>query len=118
MRFRGLLLLATLVWQALPAFAQDQAYVPDRRLVLTENTDFSGSDLQSIFDTTLESCEAACLADTRCMAFTFNTHANSCFLKSGVSDQVAFAGAYSGWVRAANKGAAEIAPTPKPGWCA
>ena len=109
MRFRGLLLLAVLVAQAASVAAQDQSYVPERRLVVTENTDFTGSDLQSIFDTTLDACEVACLADSRCMAFTFNARANSCFLKSGVSDQVAFYGAYSGWVRTADDGAADRA---------
>lgn len=49
---------------AAPVAAQD--LIPDRRLVLTENTDLPGGDLQSIFDTTLEACERACLSSSAC----------------------------------------------------
>ena len=47
--------------------------VPDRREVITRDVDFYGSDLQPLFDTTLEACQRVCLADTACGAFTFNT---------------------------------------------
>ncbi len=98
--------LACLGLSPLPLAAQDRTYVPDRRLVLTENTDFAGGDIQQIFDTTLEACEQACLADDACTAFTFNSRAGSCFPKTGVDAQDYFEGAYSGWVRTADAGAA------------
>jgi len=82
-----------------PTLAQDQTYVPAKRFVLTENTDLAGADLQSIFDTTIDGCEQTCLADDKCMAMTFNSKANSCFLKSSVSEQKPYQGAYSGWVK-------------------
>ena len=73
-----------------------QDLVPDRRFVLHRDVDFFGSDLQSIFDTSLENCESACLGDTQCRAFTFNTRNSSCFLKSSISDEAEYSGAFSG----------------------
>ncbi len=94
-----------------PLSAQDRGYIPAKRVVLTENTDFAGTDLQQIFDTTLEGCEQACLANDACTAFTFNSRAGSCFPKSGVSAQNAYSGAFSGRVRGADPSAAPRAAT-------
>jgi len=69
--------------------------IPDRRLAITRDVDFYGSDLQSLFDTTLPACERACLADDRCQAFTFNARSNSCFPKSDVSEVQPYDGAIS-----------------------
>ncbi|MFM2355870.1 MAG: hypothetical protein RLZZ528_1606, partial [Pseudomonadota bacterium] len=91
------------------AAAQDRSLVPERRFVLTQDTDLAGSDLQQIFDTTLEGCEQACLADAACAAFTFNTRNGSCFPKSGVTGTTPYQGAYSGYVRTADAGLAERA---------
>lgn len=109
MRLTAFVLSLVLMATGSAALAQDRTYVPERRLVLTEGVDFYGSDLQSIFDTTIEACEAACLANSACTAMTFNSKANSCFLKSDVSSQDPYAGAFSGWVRPAADGAAAIA---------
>ncbi|MFN0115047.1 MAG: alpha-2-macroglobulin family protein [Paracoccaceae bacterium] len=95
--FGGIALAAALA--PAPAAAQDRTYVPDRRIVLTQDLDFPGADLTQIFDTTLDACEQACLADRRCTAFTFNSRSNSCFPKSSVSGQDPYLGAFSGWVR-------------------
>jgi len=81
---------ATGVWAESP--------IPDRRLSLTRNIDYPGGDLQSIFDTTLNACEAACLANPRCVAFTHNTRSNSCFPKSQVGESAPYEGAFSGRV--------------------
>ena len=56
MRLSTLTFIAAALLPVLPVLAQDLTYVPERRLVLTENTDFYGSDLKSIFDTTLDRC--------------------------------------------------------------
>lgn len=72
--------------------------IPDRRLVLIKDYDYPGNDLRSIFDTDLKACEAACLADPDCKAFTFNKRSNSCFPKSGVSGRAPYEGAFSGTV--------------------
>ncbi len=111
MRRLGLVFLGLIALTGTPLTAQDRTLVPERRMVLTENVDFYGSDLQSIFDTTIESCEMACVADAKCTALTFNSKANSCFLKSDVSDQKPYQGAYSGWVKTADPAVLTNAPT-------
>ncbi len=77
----------------IPALAQD--VVPDSRFVVTRDMDFAGSDLQSLFDTTLNACQRACLNTPDCTAFTFNTRNNSCFPKSDVTDRTPYDGAIS-----------------------
>lgn len=81
------------------AAAQNRDYLPERRALLTEGTDFPGSDLVPVFDLSFEACEATCLAMPECRAFTYNRRAGSCFPKSGVAEQVPFEGAISGWIR-------------------
>jgi len=97
---RLLLAAALLMASVLPGLADSP--LPDRRLVVSQNVDFYGSDLQSLFDTTREACERTCLANPECRAFTFNTRSNACFPKSVVSDRVAYEDAVS----------AEIIETP------
>ena len=80
--------------------------IPERRLVLSENTDLPGGDIASIFDTTLDACERACLTNNRCTAFTFNTNNGSCFPKSSPGEPAAFGGAFSGRVLQAEPEAA------------
>ncbi|MBP6737992.1 MAG: hypothetical protein KA139_11185, partial [Rhodobacteraceae bacterium] len=87
-----------MVWLAGPGPALADDLIPDRRLVLSENTDLPGGDLTSIFDTTLEACERACLTNRACTAFTFNTRNGSCFPKSGAGGPATYQGAYSGTV--------------------
>ncbi len=93
----------------LPAWSQD--LIPPKRLVLHQNTDFAGGDIASIFDTTLEACQNACLANTACEAFTFNTRNGSCFPKAGGFEQADFDGAISGFVLPSAAGANALAQT-------
>ncbi|MBY6159315.1 alpha-2-macroglobulin family protein [Mameliella alba] len=72
--------------------------VPERRYVVTRDLDYVGTDLQSLFDTSLDACQTACLDTEGCIAFTFNSRNNSCFPKSEVSDRASFEGAVSGRV--------------------
>ncbi|CUH64643.1 hypothetical protein TG4357_01410 [Thalassovita gelatinovora] len=87
----ALLAIACLVTTA---FAADE--VPNRRLVLTRDVDFYGSDLQAFFDTDYDACERLCLSDPNCKAFTFNQRSNACFPKSDISDRQPYEGAWSG----------------------
>ncbi len=91
--------------------AQADDLIPPKRLTLSQNTDLPGGDLSSIFDTTLQACETACLTNKTCEAMTFNTKNGSCFLKKGAGKGVAFDGAYSGLVLKAAKGAEALATT-------
>ncbi len=47
--------------------------LPERRITVEAGVDFYGSDLRSIYGTTLPICRDACLAEGACTAFTFNT---------------------------------------------
>ena len=69
--------------------------IPDRRVIYHNDVDFPGSDLRSIFDTTQAACETACLASRDCHAFTFNSRAGACFLKTEVTGSETFGGANS-----------------------
>ena len=53
-----------------------------RQVVTTPNSDYFGFDLRSEQNVTLDQCTATCLADPSCRAFTYNTKAKWCFLKS------------------------------------
>ncbi|MGQ7793279.1 alpha-2-macroglobulin family protein [Faunimonas sp. B44] len=84
----GAIALAAVV--ALPANAQD------RRIVLTEGADYFGSDYDVRKGISLEDCQAVCIAESECQAFTFNARAGWCFLKNGVGELRAVTGAVSG----------------------
>ncbi|MEI6097718.1 MAG: alpha-2-macroglobulin family protein [Alphaproteobacteria bacterium] len=83
--------------------------IPVKRLAISENTDLPGGDIASIFDTTLEACQAACLTNRLCEAFTFNSGNNSCFAKKGQGAAQPFDGAISGYVINLPKGAEDLA---------
>ena len=90
-RLCGILVVALF---ATPLLAQE-APVPDSRIVVLPDTDFPGNDIGTAFDSTFEACRAACRADNRCAAFTFNERAGACFSKSAAPLAQAFAGARS-----------------------
>lgn len=93
---RFLLMCLGVLFGLQPGFADSP--IPDRRLNLTRDIDFYGSDLTNIFETNLEACQRACLADKNCQAFTFNTKSRACFPKSAVTEAQPFEGAISGRV--------------------
>ncbi|WP_425071541.1 alpha-2-macroglobulin family protein [Sagittula sp. S175] len=97
-RFAIALFMGVLAMSAVSA----QEAVPEKRFVITRDTDFAGSDLQALFDTTLDACQRTCLNDPQCRAFTFNSRNNSCFPKTGVTDKTPYDGAVSGTLVAAD----------------
>ncbi|MGR3379143.1 alpha-2-macroglobulin family protein [Salipiger abyssi] len=82
------------------SLAQDA--MPERRLVVSRDMDFYGSDLQALYDSSLEACQNLCLDDPDCGAFTYNTAARACFPKSGITERRPFDGAVSAQVVAAD----------------
>ncbi|HEX2257537.1 MAG TPA: MG2 domain-containing protein, partial [Afifellaceae bacterium] len=70
----------------------------ERRLLTTEGADYFGLDYDVRRDVDLEACKSACLADEQCEAFTYNSRARWCFLKSGAGELRAVEGAVSGRV--------------------
>ncbi len=69
-----------------------------RRIVTTQNADYFGFDLRSSQNVTLDQCEAECLGDSACRAFTYNNKAKWCFLKSDYNGLKPFNGATAGKV--------------------
>ncbi|WP_315923976.1 alpha-2-macroglobulin family protein [Mesorhizobium sp. SP-1A] len=67
-----------------------------RRIVTTDNADYFGFDLRSEQNVTLDQCKTACLGDPSCRAFTYNTKAKWCFLKSDFNTVKPFPGAVAG----------------------
>ncbi len=110
MRRFGSILAATLVF-ALPALAQDTPLVPQKRAVLAQDSDLPGGDIAQLFDTTLEACERACLSNTQCTAFTFNTRNGSCFPKANPGTAAPYLGAISAQILPAAPGAEARAST-------
>jgi len=88
---------AALAIAAAPLLVQD-ADAQDRRIVTIDNADYFGSDYRTVEDVDLEACKAACLGDWQCQAFTYNTSAGWCFLKSDFGQLQGFQGAIAGRV--------------------
>ncbi|NGQ90098.1 alpha-2-macroglobulin family protein [Rhodobacter sp. HX-7-19] len=99
MRLFALLISLLVAGHALPLAAQE--LVPAKRLVMMQDMDLPGGDFASAFDTTLEACERACLANDGCEALTFNSRNGSCFMKAGPGEGTPYAGAVSALVRTA-----------------
>lgn len=75
-------------------FAQETP-LPDRRMIFEQNVDYYGGDLRAIFETDINFCERTCLSETECQAFTFNTGASACFLKTDIQSRNPYDGAKS-----------------------
>ena len=104
MRILVALLALPLAFSAASSATAQQMPLPVARMSFAEGMDLVGRDLAQMFDTTLEACEAACLARPECAAITFNARSNSCFPKAEITGMTPYQGAFSG-VRIA---------TPKP----
>lgn len=87
--------IITMLFLALSGAAGAQT---ERTIQTTLDADYFGFDLRTERDVSLDACEAICLADTACRAFTYNTRAQWCFLKSDYSQLNPFAGAVAGKV--------------------
>ena len=68
----------------------------ERRAIITEGADYFGEDIETLKGVELGDCEAACVDDDRCVAFTYNTKAQWCFKKGTMGDLRTFAGAVAG----------------------
>ncbi|WP_135447710.1 alpha-2-macroglobulin family protein [Rhodobacter sp. YIM 73028] len=83
-------------------WASAQDLIPERRVIVTQDEDLPGGDIASIFDTTIEACERACLTNARCEAYVYNTRNGSCFVKASPGEGTFFQGAYSARVVASD----------------
>ena len=89
-------LLFSLIGSSLtgPALAAGEA----RSVVTTQNSDYFGFDLRAEQNVSLDQCKTTCLGDPSCRAFTYNTKAKWCFLKSDYNQLKPFTGAVAGKV--------------------
>lgn len=86
-------LLALFLVHSGPALA-----VEARSIATTADSDYFGFDLRSVQNLSLDQCKSTCLGDSACRAFTYNTKAKWCFLKSDFSVLKPFSGAVAGKV--------------------
>jgi len=96
-RFWTTVIGALAIQLAMPAAAQDVS----RQLIVTEDADYPGFDYDVLREITQEECEAACVGDNRCRAFTFNIDAGWCFLKDDFGALALAEGANAGRIVAA-----------------
>jgi hypothetical protein len=73
-----------------------QAAEGARKVVTVKDADYFGFDLRTEQNVTLEKCSEICIGDTACKAFTYNTKAQWCFLKSDFQKMNPFPGAIAG----------------------
>ncbi|MBS3649118.1 alpha-2-macroglobulin family protein [Pseudaminobacter sp. 19-2017] len=69
-----------------------------RQIATTPDSDYFGFDLRAEQNVSLDQCKAICLGDAQCRAFTYNTKAKWCFLKSDFATVKTFNGAVAGKV--------------------
>jgi len=81
------------LFNALPAWAAD-----GKTISVIQDQDYFGFDLRSTQNVTLDQCKTTCLGDSSCRAFTYNTKAKWCFLKSDFATLKPFKGAVAGKV--------------------
>ncbi len=91
-------LLAGLILALATVAAPATAQIETRSIERSQNSDYFGFDLRTVEDVTLDQCEAACLGDSQCRAFTYNTRVKWCFLKSDYNVLNRFDGAVAGKV--------------------
>lgn len=80
--------------QSTPVLAQDAK----RQIVIEKNSDYFGFDLETKKNLSLDRCKASCLESRACLAFTYNTSARFCFLKSDFGVLQSYPGAIAGRV--------------------
>jgi uncharacterized protein YfaS (alpha-2-macroglobulin family) len=68
-----------------------------------QDSDLAGRDFRILKELDLEACKSACLAESACLAFTFNAKAGWCFLKDRFEAPRTFVGAVSGRVVEGNE---------------
>ena len=86
-----------------------------RKVETYDNADYFGFDLRAEKNVSLDRCEAICLADTACRAFTYNRSAQWCFLKSDYNRRDRFEGAVAGRIVSAS-GAEDLGAAPDLGF--
>lgn len=90
-----LIVLVLLLAIGLP-FAQASAQGQTTRVIITPEADYPGFDYETVKNVDLDACQTACIDGDQCRAFTYNTKARWCFLKTDFGELVAAPGATAG----------------------
>ncbi len=98
MSMRAVIGFSVFLLSALVSGAPVGAAETNRDIVTTKDGDYFGFDLRTEEDVTLEQCEAVCLAESTCKAFTYNPKVKWCFMKSDFNQLHSFPGAIAGKV--------------------
>jgi alpha-2-macroglobulin len=102
---KAALVFAFILLATLPSLAEG--------FTLSLGADFAGGDYRTVKNTDLGNCQTLCSKDAQCKAFTFNTKAKWCFLKSSSDIAMPFATAVGGSVATSTLTVAkEMAPVP------
>ncbi len=91
--------------------ASPAAQGADRSVITSRDADYAGFDFQTLKDVDQQACANACVTDMTCHAFTYNTKARWCFLKSDFGALSTATGAIAGRIVTAKPVAATIAST-------
>ena len=106
--FSALVLLSLIFVQS----STNLSYSQSRQIQITEDGDYFGFDLETQKDVSLDQCKAGCLENQACLAFTYNTSAQFCFLKSDFSKLNPYVGAVAGRIVSAS-GERDLGAPPK-----
>jgi uncharacterized protein YfaS (alpha-2-macroglobulin family) len=93
---RAIFGLSALLFSSLLGALPGQTADAGRQVVTTPDGDYFGFDLRTVQNQTIDQCEATCVADHSCRAFTYNPKAKWCFLKSDFNQLNTFPGAIAG----------------------
>ncbi|TCL69516.1 alpha-2-macroglobulin family protein [Rhizobium sp. BK251] len=88
--------LAALFFATIGALASADAQQTRREVVTTKDGDYYGFDLRTVQNVTLDQCQASCVGDRSCKAFTYNPKVKWCFLKSDFMEVNSFPGTVAG----------------------
>jgi len=102
-------LLLTLISLGTPAAAAES----ERKIEITSDADYFGFDLRTEQDVSLDECQASCIADRSCRAFTYNPKVKWCFLKSDFNQLNTFKGAIAGKIVETATGERDIGAPPR-----
>ncbi|PDT83780.1 alpha-2-macroglobulin family protein [Sinorhizobium sp. BJ1] len=110
---RAFLGLTTLLFTLLSLGTPAAAAEAERKIEITSDADYFGFDLRTEQDVSLDECQASCIADRVCKAFTYNPKVKWCFLKSDFNQLNTFKGAIAGKVVETVTGEPDLGAPPR-----
>ncbi len=113
MSVRAFLGLSTLLLALISLGAPAAAAESERKIEITSDADYFGFDLRTEQDVSLDECQASCIADRSCRAFTYNPKVKWCFLKSDFNQLNTFKGAIAGKIVQTATGEPDIGAPPR-----